>query len=85
MQVPTDPRRQYSMMDIALAHAFGGGPTLDQVQETFPGSGRYVQPNAWPKPKPSPTTNSGFSSGLAASTPEPKPKSAAQILWPDMK
>jgi hypothetical protein len=50
MEVPRDNRRQYSMMDIALAHAFGGGPSLDQVQQILPGVDLYVQPNAWPRP-----------------------------------
>jgi hypothetical protein len=86
MQVPISPQRQYTMMDIALAHAFGGGPTFDQVQQILPGVDRYVMPNSWPRPRPTSPSTSSFS-GLATTAPEPEaPRSSARArsLWPNL-
>jgi hypothetical protein len=89
MQVPSSPQRQYSMLDIALNHAFGGGPRFDQVQEIFPGAGRYIQPNVWPKARASgPSYSSASPTGLASSAPVPEaPRSsaAALSLWPQLR
>jgi hypothetical protein len=87
LTIPISPQRQYSMMDIALAHAFGGGPRLDQVQEIFPGAGRYIQPNVWPAARASGPSGGGGFSGLAAKAPEPEaPRSSpqARALWPSL-
>jgi hypothetical protein len=79
---PTDPRPQFTTVGLALAHAFGGGPSLDQFQQIGPD--RYILPNAWPTPKAS---GEGFSSAVAASqaAPEVKPRTAASALWPHLR
>jgi hypothetical protein len=86
MMVPTDPRPQFTTIGLALAHAFGGGPSMDQVQQILPNTDLYIQPNSWPKPRPSGLSGGGGFSGLAASqaAPETTPRTAAQALWPNL-
>jgi hypothetical protein len=38
--VPIDPRPQFSFVDLAVANAVHGGPSLDQVEQV--GEDRYV-------------------------------------------
>jgi hypothetical protein len=82
ISVPQDGRPQFSFASLALSNYLYGRPSLDEVQQIGPD--RYILPNAWP---PQPATNSNFSSSVAASTsaPEPKPRTAASALWPNLK
>jgi hypothetical protein len=87
MTVPTDPRPQFTMVDLALAHAFGGGPSLDQFQQIGPD--RYILANSWPTPTPTNKGGGGFSPAVSAEAqPQPEPSRSAAgalALWPNLK
>jgi hypothetical protein len=73
--VPKDSRPQYSMADVAFAVGRGANPAgFEQI-----GADRYVQ--AIPPPRPA----RKIGPAVVADEPEPKPKSAAEALWPNMK
>jgi hypothetical protein len=85
MSVPVDGRRQYSFVEMAVAHGVGGVP-LERFEQISPSA--YVVRGSWPTPKASPTTNSSFS-GLAASQAvadaDPKSSVAARSVWPNLR
>jgi hypothetical protein len=84
---PWDGRRQYSFVDMAIAHGVGGMP-LESFQQISPSA--YVMANSWPQ---APPTNrwggggGGFSSLTASQTaPEAESSSpAARSLWPQLR
>jgi hypothetical protein len=83
MQVPIDGRRQYSMVDMAIAHGVGGVP-LERFEQISPTA--WVVRGSWPKPAP---TQTSFSGAVAASqaVPDAGPRSSAGALalWPNLK
>jgi hypothetical protein len=80
--VPVDGRPQFVPATVMVAnHSLGRWPLTAGVETVTPG-GSYILKNSWPTP---PTTNSNFSSSVAASTPEAKPRpSGARALWPHL-
>ena len=81
---PTDPRPQFTTVGLALAHAFGGGPSLDQFQQIGPD--RYILAGYWPQ---TPTRNSFPSRGPVVETPQPEVTSrssaSARAVWPNLR
>ena len=80
--VPVDGRPQFDPATVMVAnYSLGRWPLTAGVETVTPG-GSYILKNSWPTP---PTTNSNFSSSVAASTPEAKPRpSGARALWPHL-
>jgi hypothetical protein len=79
---PAPGRRQYSFVDVALAHAMTG-VGLGAFEQVSPSA--YVVRGSWPTP---PASNGGFSGAVAASAAEPEvPRSSAQAraIWPGMR
>jgi hypothetical protein len=81
MSVPVDGRMQFSLATAAVANASLGRMPWDGIEQVGPDA--YVVRGSWPTPKPTPTNS--FSSAVAASAPEAKPRSAASALWPNLK
>jgi len=79
ISVPQDGRFQFSFADAAVANASLGRMPWHGIEQVGPD--RYVVRGSWPTP---PTTNSNFSSSVAASAPETKPRTAASALWPNL-
>ena len=80
ISVPVDGRVQFSFATAAVANHSLGRMPWDGIEQVGPD--RYVVRGSWPTP---PTTNSNFSSSVAASTPEAKPRpSGARALWPHL-
>ena len=82
---PTDPRPQFTTVGLALAHAFGGGPSLDQFQQIGPD--RYILAGYWPK---TPTRNSFPSNSARTVVESPQPEAprssaAARSIWPALR
>jgi hypothetical protein len=81
ISVPRDGRPQFNPTTVMVTNALMGRWLTAGVETVVPG-GRYILSGSWPTP---PTTNSNFSSSVAASTPEAKPRrSAASALWPNL-
>jgi hypothetical protein len=74
---------QFPMATVMVANASLGRPLLSGVEPVGYGSGMYTLKGTWPTPKPTPTNS--FSSAVAASVPEAKPRlSGARALWPHL-
>ena len=82
ISVPLDGRPQWPASTILTINAMMGRWPLTSGVETVTPDGRYILKNSWPTP---PAANSSFSSSVATSSPEAKPRSAASALWPNLK
>jgi len=82
ISVPLDGRPQWPASTILTVNAMMGRWPLTSGVETVTPDGRYILKNSWPTP---PAANSSFSSSVATSAPEAKPRSAASALWPNLK
>ena len=83
MEVPKDPRPQFSFADLAVASlGLGRMPPSQQI-----GPDRYIIAGYWPQ---TPTRNSVPSSGrtVVETQPQPEPSkssAAARAIWPNLK
>ena len=83
LTIPVDGRPQFEPSTVMISNAMmGRWPLTAGVEAVVPG-GKYILQDTWPKPH---TTNRSFSSAVAASTstPETKPRSPGQALWPNL-